>query len=59
MDSSIEGAKLAQELEELGQDELLKAMTEARAESDKAIMEHILREQARKDRRARHTRRPR
>lgn len=57
MDSSIENATLEEALEEMGMDGLLKAMVEARAESDANLMKHLIKERQRKAQ-AQHSRRP-
>lgn len=57
MDSSIENALLDDALKELGKDGLLKAMAEARAESDAALIKHLLNERECKQQ-AEHGRKP-
>jgi len=57
MDSSIENAALIAALEELGKDGLLKAMAEARCESNGNLMRHLAKERQRKAQDA-HGRRP-
>ena len=44
MDSSIENARLADELTEVGDDESLLAMTYSRTQSDAILKRHLLKE---------------
>lgn len=57
MDSSLENAKLEEELKELNTKELLKAMAGARAISDLALIEGLRKERESKDQ-AKHGRKP-
>ena len=57
MDSSIENARLIDELDELGFKDLIKNYAEARAEGEAALMKQLLKERERKAQ-AKHARRP-
>ena len=48
MDSSIENARLIDELEELSTDELLKNYAEACGESESNLIRHLIKERERK-----------